>query len=476
MSINRRRLSLNLATGLLMETINKISPLLILHHAQKYLGLSGFGWAQYGLALLETLQPFVAYGYTNYAIAEIAREGGILQRCSQLFSSIAVLKTMHALLLILLCLIESSWQLSGLSVSEHIGLLVLILGSTALDAMWFVLVKRKLAIFTALGGLLRLGSLGLMIVLVNEPADKKLFVVLILLPNALMALASGLYAWRQLKWDSPQHLLQVFWGATPFALIAIMLIVYDRFDVLLVKQWFGLEMAGAYAGPARVVQSLIMFTGSIVMAFYAEIVQAQDRESLFKHSSLSLWCLMALATPMVFGAPFVETDAMQLLFTHQMTATHGIFPILCLGIFGNVFIIVFGLQLLQLKAQPWKMIQALVPGLILGPLLAYSLRASLHVHAAAWGVVAGKLLAAVLIVWQARPLIGQFPWSSLSRTWVAGCGMALILKLGNWNGLLQNLLLGALVYLTALIILNRSQVWQIIQHPLIARFWRKNGL
>jgi hypothetical protein len=48
MSIHRRRLGISIASGLLMEGLHKLSPLLILYHAQKYLGLSAFGSAQFG--------------------------------------------------------------------------------------------------------------------------------------------------------------------------------------------------------------------------------------------------------------------------------------------------------------------------------------------------------------------------------------------------------------------------------------------
>jgi len=478
MSINRRRLSLTIASGLIVETINKVSPLLILHHAQKYLGLAAFGWAQYGVALLETLQPLVAFGYTNYAMAEVGRAGGAMDRCRQLFSHMTVLKILHAVLVIASCLIWTQWQNSDGHLNENFALLALILGSTAIDAIWFGMVKQKLALFTLLGGLARIFSLLAILYLVRTPDDKHLFMILILIPNVIIALTSGFFALKELQFSRiiPKQLWEVFRGATPYALIAIILILYDRYDLFLVERWFGLESAGAYSGPSKVVQSLIALTGSVVMAFYAEMVRVQDRESLFKHAALSLWCLMAITTPIVFGAPFVETEAMQLLFTHHTPEADGIFSLLSIGIIGNVVITVFGLQLLQLKGKPWLLIQALLLGLLVGPLLAYILRDHLGIKAAAWAVLSSKALSATLAVIYARPLIGRIPWSSLSRTLLAGAAMALVLMLAGPTGLILKLLLGAFVYLFTLVILNRAQVWQVLHHPKIARYWRRNSL
>src|SRR5262249_29440190 len=152
----------------------------------------------------------------------------------------------------------------------------------------------------------------------------------------------GFFARRHFGWfwPRPAALWSLFRGALPFASIILLLVLHDRYDLFLVERWFGLEAAGAYAGPARLVQSLAALGGSVVGAFSAEIIQveADDKESLRRHVAFSLWCMLAIATPIVFGAPFVEGDALSLLFTHQDPAARGIFSWLCLGILSQVAI------------------------------------------------------------------------------------------------------------------------------------------
>ena len=81
MSIHRRRLGLSIASGLIMEGLNKIAPLLILYHAQKHLGLKAFGGAQYGLAWLDVLQPLDAAGKHQLWPVDLGLIGDTIAQC-----------------------------------------------------------------------------------------------------------------------------------------------------------------------------------------------------------------------------------------------------------------------------------------------------------------------------------------------------------------------------------------------------------
>jgi O-antigen/teichoic acid export membrane protein len=453
-----------------MEALNKISPLLILYHAQKYLGLAAFGSAQFGIAWLEIVQSLVAFGYANYAVAAMSRG----QDSAPILSHVTALKIMQMLLVLFGVTILSLWQSPSHPVQNYFLLLVLLLTGTVLDASWLALARQKLAYFSAFSIILRLGSLVVIFLWVRAPQDKELFMLLLLTPHVLMALATAYFAWTRLGW-SPLRAksLPLIWrAALPFAAISFLLMLQDRFDLFLIERWFGLEAAGAYAGPAKVVQSLAALGTSVVAAFSAEMVQVKDRDSLARHTALSLWCMLAIATPIVFGAPFVETEMMRLLFTHELRETHGIFSWLCLSIIGQVFITVFGLQVLQLKGEPWRLFLCLIPGLILGPLLAWILRTSYGWQVMAWAVVLSKGLAACLVVIVARPITGSVPWSPILRTLAAGACMALVLYGIVLQGILANLIVGGIVYLSCLALLNRQKVSWVLHHPKIARYWR----
>jgi O-antigen/teichoic acid export membrane protein len=453
-----------------MEGLNKIAPLLILYHAQKYLGLAAFGAAQFGIAWLEIIQSAVAFGYASYAVAAISRG----QDSVPILSHVTALKIMQMLLVLLGIVVLSIWQGPGHPLQEYFLLLVMLLTGTVLDASWLALARQKLAYFSAFSIILRLASLIGIFIWVRAPEDKTLFMFLLLVPHFLMALATAYFAWTRLGWSSLRfESLPLIWrAALPFAAISFLLMLQDRFDLFLMERWFGLEAAGAYAGPAKVVQSLAALGTSVVAAFSAEMVQVKDRDSLARHTALSLWCMLAIATPIVFGAPFVETEAMRLLFTHDLREAHGIFSWLCLSIIGQVFITVFGLQVLQLKGEPWRLFLCLIPGLILGPLLAWILRTPYGWQVMAWAVVATKGLAACLVVIAARPITGPVPWSPILRTLAAGACMALVLYGIVLQGILLNLIVGGIVYVSCLALLNRQKVSWVLNHPKIARIWR----
>jgi O-antigen/teichoic acid export membrane protein len=470
MSIHRRRLGISIASGLVMEGLNKISPLLILYHAQKYLGLTAFGSAQYGIAWLEIIQSLVAFGYANYAVAAISRG----HDSAPILSHVTALKIMQMLLVLLGVSILSAWQSPAHPLQSYFLLLALLLSGTVLDASWLALARQKVAYFSAFHIILRLGSLLAIFIWVRAPEDQLLFMLLQLAPHILMAVATAYFAWTRLGWSPVQRdsFFRIARGALPFAAISFLLMLQDRFDLFLMERWFGLEAAGAYAGPAKVVQSLAALGTSVVAAFSAEMVLVKDRDSLARHSALSLWCMLAIATPIVFGAPFVETEAMQLLFPHQPPAAHGIFRWLCLSIIAQVFITVFGLQVLQLKGEPWRLFLCLIPGLIAGPLLAWTLRSTYGWPVMAWALVASKGIAAFLVVIAARPMTGPFPWPAILRTLAPGACMALVLYGIVLQGILLQFIIGGIVYLSCLALLNRQKVSWVLNHPQIARYWR----
>jgi hypothetical protein len=127
---------------------------------------------------------------------------------------------------------------------------------------------------------------------------------------------------------------------------------------------------------------------------------------------------------------------------------------------------------LQLKGEAWRLFLALIPGLLLGPLVAFFLRTTYGWPVMAWAVVASKGLAAVLVVIMARPMIGPLPWSPILRTLAAAACMALVLYGMVLQGILLNLLVGGFVYLSCLALLNRQKVAWVWNHPKIERYWR----
>ena len=468
MSINHRRISLSIASGLLLEIINKISPILILYHAQKSLGLADFGWAQFQLALFEVVQPFVTYGFPNFALAAVAEDKDQSPAVSQgLFSHILVLKVFNALLVSIFFLESHNFGAATAADRYSFDILLVVMAACIFDTFWLCVARHKLATMSLISGVLRIAALLLILTLVESPSDKRLFVFLSLLPNSLICLLTGLYAYKTLSFSriAWSKLREIMMKATPFALTILVLTLIDRIDIFLIERWFGLETAGIYSGPARVIQSLAMVTTAIALPFYAEILKVKDRDSLYKHVALSLWFLSALIAPIIFGIPFIEGDVIRILFSHLPVAGHYLLSLLSVSMIGSILVSVFGLQILMARSRPWPIIIAGSICLFFIPPTVWALKATWGFKSVAYVIIAGKIIFGLLCMRFAKEFLPKIPWSSFLKPILAGAGMGGFLLLIKVPGLVQNLLWGGLAYLVCLVATNFREFKEILQHP-----------
>ncbi len=61
--MHKKRLSIAVLSGLIVETLNKIVPLVIMFVAQKRLGMESFGFALFGVSIIEMAVNFVNLGF-----------------------------------------------------------------------------------------------------------------------------------------------------------------------------------------------------------------------------------------------------------------------------------------------------------------------------------------------------------------------------------------------------------------------------
>ncbi|RZA13125.1 MAG: hypothetical protein EOP10_30280, partial [Proteobacteria bacterium] len=197
--MNNRRLSLTLLIGMLVEVINKLSPLLILHQVQDKLGLEYFGIVQAQIAHLDTLQPLVLFGYTHYVLASIAANKRDISKQRQIFSETLILRAGHGLILLAaIFLFGYPPDSQPLQFSPFFFYLVLTVLSGVFDCSWYYLLTQKVMRFSLIGGLLRILSLVAIFVFVKDQSDGGAFIVISILPNLIMMVWSSLYAYREL--------------------------------------------------------------------------------------------------------------------------------------------------------------------------------------------------------------------------------------------------------------------------------------
>jgi O-antigen/teichoic acid export membrane protein len=470
MSINHRRLSITVAAGLLLEAINKVSPLLILHHAQKTLGLTDFGIAQYQLTMLESVQPFITFGFANYALAERAVQTDNQTETSAIFSHIGALKIINALLFATFIVISTPTGHAPFSQSIYsTGILTLILAACVADSMWYCIAKHKLAQMSLLTGLFRITTLILILLLVDQRTDMNLFIVLCILPNVATSIYSGYYACKNLEITriAAATMKKIVIKSAPFAILILLVTILDRIDIFLVERWYGPEGAGIYSGPAKVVQSLSLLIAGLATPFYAETMKVNESESLYKHVSLSLWLFTALAAPIIFGIPFIEKQALSILFKDLPASAENLLSVTSIGILGTVLSSVFALQILMPKSRPWPVIIGATIGLLISCAIAWASQPSFGIHSAAIGIVCGKILFGLTCLWASREFLPKLPLASFLKPMLAGACMSIFLYLIASNDMAVNLGCGGLSYVFFLSRINQKEFNNLIRHPKI---------
>jgi len=468
MSINHRRLSISIAAGLILEAINKVSPLLILHHAQKTLGLTDFGIAQYQLTMLESVQPFIVFGVTNYALAQPGVQSDNVAETSAIFTHIGALKLINAILVSIFIFVAATYgQTSFTSSIYSTGILAIILLACVADAMWYSIARHKLAQMSLLAGLFRVTTLALIISMVSSPADTNLFILLCLAPNVAISIYSGIFAYRSLRVTrvTRAELKKTLIKSAPFALILVLITFLDRIDIFLVQRWFGTDGAGIYAGPAKVVQSLTLLIAALAAPFYAETLKLTDKALLYKHISFSLWFFTALASPIIFGAPFVETTVLHILFPGLPAAAENLLPISAIGILGTVLSTVFCLQILLPRGRSLRVMSAAALGIIIAVASTSLLMPGLSLRAAAIGIVLGKITLGIGCAFASREFLPRIPYASFFKPIIAGVIMGATLTIVSTDSTAINLLCGAVVYTTCLIAINYKEFKKLLEHP-----------
>jgi O-antigen/teichoic acid export membrane protein len=197
---------------------------------------------------------------------------------------------------------------------------------------------------------------------------------------------TGIFALKDLHFTKIVYskLKEIAFKSTPYALVIVFTTLLDRIDLFLVERWFGLEAAGVYAGPAKIIQSITLLVIGIAVPIYAELLKVDDKEDLSKHIGLSLWITTTIVSPIIFGIPFIEHDVLGIVFTDLPSSADGLLTIQSLGLIGSILIVVFGFQLLMSKSKPWAIISGALVALIFAPIFVFVTKDILYIQSAAY--------------------------------------------------------------------------------------------
>ena len=457
--IAKKRLSLAILSSLLAELVGKLVPLAILSMGQHRLGIEKLGFVMVGITLMELCFPFITFGYNQYGSIEWGKLATDSERC-QLVQDIWAMKGIHALLSLLvlfgLCWLTAEYR-------PYFFLLLalsFVLFLCALDCLWIQVATQKIATFGLFNVIAKVASLVCIYLWVQTPAEATAYAVFILGTNALVCLLTILPCRRWLAMRRPRFSLfiPIFSRVKVYAAVAIWLIWMDRVDLLWVNHTFGPHEIGLYVGASRLNQALLQLIWILSWTFFSEAIVTVGTKALSHHLHLATFVVFSLLAPITVGIFFFAEDFLRLLVGPAYLSMTVPLSILVLGSIGTAGILLLGQQVLQLRESSGKMFLALVVGFLVSLLIFKIATPRWGLAGVAAGQLGGKIAAAILLGYWARPFVTRLPWKELSTCFGPAAGMGLGLFVFPQAYWLSRLLLALGFYSVGFLAMNHRRL------------------
>ncbi len=454
------RIVRSLAGGFFAEIVNKLVPLLILRYVVREIGIEGFGLAQFGYWLIDVAIAFVVFGYTSLAAIELGQNQGKPDEQARIISEVLGLKCLHAVLATA-CLLAFVWTVP--SYTEYktvVTALSFILLTSALDMSFVHIGTSRMLSLSVLTILVKLLSLGSILLWVKGPDDLLTFALLYFGANGVISASNFLLNVRRFRLVRPEAaaLRRRFKASLPYAVTGCLSLALDRYDVFVVERFLGAAGSGLYGGPVRVAQALSNVIGSIGMVFFSEVVATKDKESLTRHVSLAIWALFALLMPVVAGSLVTGEGIVTLLLGPDFQGNGRVLSVLLTGLLGQTLVNVFGLSVLTFHRRAVVINCILLAATAGGIPLAYALQLKFGLLGIALATMTTRLVSGTLMMLFARQYLARLP----AREFLLTAGPALVmlaaLSFAPTFALVPTLIVGGSVYAVVLAALNMGKI------------------
>lgn len=408
----RRRIGLSLIIAMIADLLNKIAPLIILNVAKANLGLQSFGEAQHAITNMESLIPFIAFGYTSVATLEIGKNLKEPKVIGEISSDVLALKGLHLLFVLAIASImaHSSADAPAVFIAS-----TLLLVASALDTDFLHFATQKMAARNMLMIAAKLLSLLGVVLLVKDPGDTAYYTALTALPAFALSVFSCGYNLQRIKLEriNIERMKRLIVASIPFGVFGFIFTFLDRFDALLVNHLYNDAMSGLYIGQMRLVQAVSTAASSIGLIFYSEMVAEHDPEAFSNLAAKSLWAMTAIVAPIACGVWFVGQDVLRLQYGPEFVPHAMVLNILTASSLLFVFIQVFGNQILFIRRRVNSYNIYMTLGIALGSAVAYALAPLFGIEGIALGNLTAKAFCVVSLIILSQPYLRNFPWLEL---------------------------------------------------------------
>ena len=459
--VAKRRIAKSLLGAGIGEIVNKIFPLIILHIVVSRLTVEGFGYAQFGVWIVDLANFFVIFGYQTPLSIEVGKLGDDRPKIGALVSEAIAIKLIHAIVVSIVMV-----GIGYLFYADYIDVIFLcsfIFFTSALDLSFVLVGRQRVFQLSMITVGVKILSLILILTLVQDKEDALLYAVLTMATNGLISVMTLFTVIRQhpLSMPTAKALYLRLVAAAPFALTLILLVLLERFDVLYVESVKGAVGAGLYGGPVRVVQSLVPLVAAVGNVFFSEIVGTDDQEAVRRCAQLGLWVKLLLVMPIIFGVWFVDDYIVDLILGGEFATVAPILSQLALGILPYAFIIVFGIHILQSHGHTRQKNLGLAAGLCVGLVSAYILFPMYSYMGIAVASVIAKSVAALFCFISARKIMAIGVSEKVIHTLIPAMLMAAVLYFSGITNFYLLVIVAAIVYAGSAVLFNREELLKL---------------
>lgn len=462
--VEKKRVAYSLLFSFIAEIANKIFPLIIIHYVQLKLGLKQFGYAQFGIYLVDLSLPFVAWGYHTLGPLKIGKNRDNVKQVEKIIGTIVFLKVIHALF-------ASTFLIAFISISdEYRAYLPIVLALSfiyvthAFD-MTFVLVgMQRMTSFIKISVLAKSISLICVLLFIHDSDDAVLFAVLSFGANGLVSLGTCFLSMRIFPRIFPDRskIKSYFIQSIPLGFSYILIYFFDRIDYAIVEPLLGMKGVGLYAGPKRIQQSLLPVITMVGTIFFSEMVLQKGKKALTEHVYFGLQVMLIIILPICVGVWFVDSTLLKYIVGQRFSAQGTVLSILVSSIFVQALIIIFGHQVLIIKGRIKLLNIAIVIGILIALLLGYLLGVSLGLKGIALSVLLGRVVTAIIILACASKYIHKLPIKGILKVFFPGVVLFGSLYFLSIENSLITIIVGAFIYISMVSLMNFKLVKKMV--------------
>ena len=460
-----KRITSTLLTGFLAEIFNKIIPFFLYSFALRKIGTGGFGFALYGVSIIEMSIPFITLGYNYRGSISVGKSSRDTNKISEIISHILPLKLINAILTLALFIFITSFIPSYAPYKLLLLALSFSFFTSSIECLWVHMGLQKLAIVNIVTLFSKILTTILVVSLIKGADDSILFAVLMLSSNAFIGLFTSYYMLSRypIKVPNLKILFSEFKYSLSYGALLILTTLIVKIDMLLVERFFPAHEMGIYAGLNRLEYAITTVLYIFFSTFLSEIFSVKSNKELEEHIQLSTLSTWSVLCPILFASWLVGGKLLNFIFNSSYSDSGNLFATLMLGTFAFMFIQIFGLQVLVSREKKNTVIFSCLIAICLSVLSSFLLAKNMSLHQFIMIIVLSKILAGSLCFIAAKNYI-KLPLQELIMPIIPSAIMFTFMSIFSIENLLFNIIFGFIIYALA---------WYLIFPKKLQRIYNK---